>query len=130
MAPSISSQFTYAKLGQVITGHQGSWASITVVEAALGADMVAYARGPGAGRKGLPHQLLLPGLCRLYRKAVSPSCKPYVSHNLSPMADHCQVYQGAPIRTRKIVFIGPCTAKKMEFQKESVRPYIDCVHYL
>ena len=27
----------------------------------------------------------------------------------------------------KIVFIGPCTAKKMEFQKESVRPYIDSV---
>ncbi len=27
----------------------------------------------------------------------------------------------------KIVFIGPCTAKKMEFQKETVRPYIDSV---
>ena len=27
----------------------------------------------------------------------------------------------------KIVFIGPCTAKKMEFQKETVHPYIDCV---
>lgn len=27
----------------------------------------------------------------------------------------------------KVIFIGPCTAKKMEFQKESVRPYIDCV---
>ena len=29
--------------------------------------------------------------------------------------------------TAKIVFIGPCTAKKMEFQKESVSPYIDSV---
>ena len=27
----------------------------------------------------------------------------------------------------KIVFIGPCTAKKMEFKKESVKPYIDSV---
>lgn len=27
----------------------------------------------------------------------------------------------------KVVFIGPCTAKKMEFQKEEVRPYVDCV---
>ncbi len=27
----------------------------------------------------------------------------------------------------KIVFIGPCTAKKAEFQKETVAPYIDSV---
>jgi iron only hydrogenase large subunit-like protein len=27
----------------------------------------------------------------------------------------------------KIVFIGPCTAKKLEFQKKNVRPYIDSV---
>ena len=27
----------------------------------------------------------------------------------------------------KIVFIGPCTAKKMEIQKESVKPYVDAV---
>ena len=29
--------------------------------------------------------------------------------------------------TAKVIFIGPCTAKKMEFQKEEVRPYVDCV---
>ena len=27
----------------------------------------------------------------------------------------------------KIIFIGPCTAKKMEIQKESVKPYVDAV---
>ena len=27
----------------------------------------------------------------------------------------------------KIVFIGPCTAKKMEIKKESVKPYVDSV---
>jgi iron only hydrogenase large subunit-like protein len=27
----------------------------------------------------------------------------------------------------KVIFIGPCTAKKLEFQKKSVRPYIDSV---
>ena len=41
VAPSISSQFTYAKLGQVITGLK-KLGFHTVVEAALGADMVAY----------------------------------------------------------------------------------------
>ena len=27
----------------------------------------------------------------------------------------------------KVVFIGPCTAKKMEAQKETVKPYVDAV---
>ena len=42
VAPSISSQFTYAKLGQVITGLK-ELGFHTVIEAALGADMVAKA---------------------------------------------------------------------------------------
>lgn len=42
VAPSISSQFTYAKLGQVITGLK-KLGFYTVIEAALGADMVADA---------------------------------------------------------------------------------------
>ena len=29
--------------------------------------------------------------------------------------------------TAKLVFIGPCMAKKMEAQREEVRPYVDCV---
>ena len=29
--------------------------------------------------------------------------------------------------TAKIVFIGPCTAKKMEYQREHARPYVDSV---
>lgn len=41
IAPSISSQFSYAKLGQVITGIE-KLGFYHVVEAALGADMVAF----------------------------------------------------------------------------------------
>jgi iron only hydrogenase large subunit-like protein len=29
--------------------------------------------------------------------------------------------------TAKVVFIGPCTAKKMEFKKDDVSPYVDSV---
>ena len=65
VAPSISSQFSYAKLGQVISGLK-QLGFYTVVEAALGADMVAQAES----REGLPHLLLLPGLCGLYQKGV------------------------------------------------------------
>lgn len=41
VAPSISSQFTYAKLGQVVSGIK-ALGFHSVVEVALGADMVAY----------------------------------------------------------------------------------------
>ena len=42
VAPSVASQFTYAKLGQVVSGLK-ELGFYTVVEAALGADMVAQA---------------------------------------------------------------------------------------
>ena len=50
----------------------------------------------------------------------------HISHNLSPAATIAK-YIKKTDKDSKIVFIGPCTAKKMEFQKEEVRPYIDSV---
>lgn len=43
VAPSISSQFSYAKLGQVVTGLK-KLGFHDVIEATLGADMVAMAK--------------------------------------------------------------------------------------
>ena len=52
VAPSISSQFSYAKLGQVISGLKELGFS-QVVEAALGADMVAMAEAKELAEKGV-----------------------------------------------------------------------------
>ena len=60
VAPSISSQFTYAKLGQVITGLK-ELGFYTVIEAALGADMVAQA-SRASWQKRACDKLLLPGI--------------------------------------------------------------------
>lgn len=51
VAPSISSQFNYARLGQVISGLK-ALGFHTVVEAALGADMVAEAESRELAEKG------------------------------------------------------------------------------
>src|SRR5699024_4420272 len=51
VAPSIASQFSYAKLGQVITGIK-ELGFYTTIDAALGADMVAYAEGAELVEKG------------------------------------------------------------------------------
>ena len=61
-----------------------------------------------------------------YTERQFPDLKDNISHNLSPMAEISK-YIKKDDPTAKIVFIGPCTAKKMEFQKETVRPYVDSV---
>ena len=124
VAPSISSQFTYAKLGQVIKGIE-ELGFYHVVEAALGADMVAYAEAAELAQKGFLTSSCCPAFVDYIEKQF-PQLKMHVSHNLSPMATIAQ-YIKETTENAKVVFIGPCTAKKMEFQKESVRPYIDSV---
>lgn len=124
VAPSIASQFTYATLGQVITGIK-KLGFHTVVEAALGADMVAWAESQELVEKGLLTSSCCPAFVDYVQKQF-PMLKQYVSHNLSPMATIAK-YIKETTPGAKTVFIGPCTAKKMEFQKEEVRPWIDSV---
>ncbi len=124
VAPSISSQFTYAKLGQVITGIK-QLGFFTVIEAALGADIVADEESRELAEKGFITSSCCPAFVRFIEQDF-PQLRDKISHNLSPMGAI-----GKYIKTTdpmaKVVFIGPCTAKKAEFQKPGVRAYIDAV---
>ncbi len=122
VAPSISSQFVYAALGQVVSGLK-KLGFYTVVEAALGADMVAYAEAAELAEKGFLTSSCCPAFVTYIEKSF-PALKDYVSHNLSPMAAISR-YLKEREPSCKVVFIGPCTAKKAEIQKESVKPYVD-----
>ncbi len=122
VAPSISSQFTYAKLGQVISGLK-ELGFHAVVEAALGADMVADAEARELVEKGFLTSSCCPAFVSYIEKSF-PQLLQYVSHNLSPMTTIAK-YIKETDKTAKIVFIGPCTAKKAEVQKEEVKPYVD-----
>lgn len=124
VAPSISSQFTYAKLGQVITGIK-KLGFYTTIEAALGADMVALEESKELVEKGFLTSSCCPGFVS-YVKKNFPELVENISHNPSPMVRIAQYIKGTD-PTAKIVFIGPCTAKKTEAQLEEVKPYIDAV---
>ncbi len=124
VAPSISSQFTYAKLGQVITGLK-ELGFFTVIEAALGADMVAHAEAAELSEKGFLTSSCCPAFVA-YLKSAFPDLTPHISHNLSPMATLAKYIKNTDPDS-KVVFIGPCTAKKAEAQLEEVKPYIDAV---
>ena len=124
VAPSISSQFTYAKLGQVITGLK-ELGFHTVIEAALGADMVALAEARELAEKGFLTSSCCPAFVR-YVKTAFPAIAKHISHNPSPMVALAKyIKENTP--GSKVVFIGPCTAKKAEAQLEEVKPYVDNV---
>ncbi|MBO7353909.1 MAG: 4Fe-4S dicluster domain-containing protein [Lachnospiraceae bacterium] len=124
VAPSISSQFSYAKIGQVITGLK-QLGFHTVIEAALGADMVADAESRELVEKGFLTSSCCPAFVSFIEKK-HPELVPFISHNLSPMATIAKYLKDRDGKC-KVVFIGPCTAKKVEAQKEKVRNYVDVV---
>ncbi len=124
VAPSISSQFVYAKLGQVVTGMK-QLGFHTVIEAALGADMVAMDESKELAEKGFLTSSCCPAFVQ-YIKSAFPSLLEFVSHNPSPMLALAKYIKGNE-PDAKVVFIGPCTAKKAEAQLENVKPYVDTV---
>ena len=124
VAPSVSSQFAYAKLGQVISGLK-ALGFHTVVEAALGADMVAMSEARELSEREFLTSSCCPAFVQ-YIKSSFPALVPHISHNLSPMAVLAK-YIKETSEGAKVVFIGPCTAKKAEAQLDTVRPYVDAV---
>lgn len=124
VAPSISSQFRYAKLGQVITGLK-KLGFFTVVEAALGADMVAMKEARELVEKEFLTSSCCPAFVK-YIKTAFPQLAEHISHNYSPMAELAK-YIKDTTPGAKVIFIGPCTAKKAEMLREDVKPYVDSV---
>lgn len=125
VAPAIASQFTEASLGQVVTAIRRLGVDY-VVEAAMGADMVAAKETDELIEKGFLTSSCCPAFVK-YIETAMPEMAQHISHNLSPMAEigrYVKINADMPVRT---IFIGPCTAKKAEQQKVTVDLWIDCV---
>lgn len=123
VAPSISGQFS-VPIGKVVTGLK-KLGFHTVVEAALGADLVAYKEADELVEKGFLTSSCCPAFVK-YIETQFPEMAQHISHNLSPMAEIAKHIKSSHPDS-KVVFIGPCTAKKAEAQKENVRQYVDNV---
>lgn len=124
VAPSVSSQFVYAKLGQVITALK-ELGFFSVIEAALGADMVAYKEAQELVEKGFLTSSCCPAFVSYIEKSF-PSLKEHISHNYSPMAELGKFIKSTDPNA-KVIFIGPCTAKKAEAKRERVKEHVDAV---
>ncbi len=124
VAPAIASQFSYAKIGQIVAGLK-KMGFYSVVEAALGADMVALTESQELVEKGFLTSSCCPAFVK-YIKTAFPDLVPYISHNMSPMGALAK-YIKEHVENAKVVFIGPCTSKKAEAQLANVKPYVDAV---
>lgn len=124
VAPSITSQFDYAKPGQVITAIK-MLGFYDVIEVAYGADIVAEKEAKELTEKGFITSSCCPSFVK-YIDFNFPKIKQNISTNLSPMAE-----LGKRIKEKDksaiVVFIGPCIAKKAEIRKEEVKDYVDYV---
>ena len=124
IAPSIAGQFAPATYGQVVAGLKALGFS-GVAEVALGGDIVADQESEEFLEKGILTTSCCPGFVG-YVKKKHPELDKYVSHTPSPM-----VVMGLRLKEQepdaKVVFIGPCIAKKKEFQLGRTMNAVDCV---
>ncbi len=124
IAPSIVSQFKYAKIEQVITGikmlgfHQ-------VVEAALGADITLYHEANELKEKHIMTTSCCPSFVMFVEKNF-PELTKYISSSVSPMVETAKLIKSSD-PTAKVIFIGPCSSKKMEYRLEKTDGAIDSV---
>lgn len=125
IAPSIVSQFKYAKIEQVVTGIR-KLGFHHVVEAALGADITLYKEMQelAEGKERLTTSCC-PSFV-MYIEKQFPQLAKYISHSPSPMIETADLIK-ATDPTAKCIFIGPCTSKKAEIQRPENVGRVDCV---
>lgn len=121
IAPAIASQIPGVSISQFAAAIKGLGFDV-VAEAAIGADMVATNESKELVEKKLLTSSCCPAFVK-YVKKFHPSLINNISHNLSPMAALGQ-YICSQNPNAVCVFIGPCTAKKMESQWETVKKYV------
>ncbi|WP_246578381.1 4Fe-4S dicluster domain-containing protein [Clostridium frigoris] len=128
VAPAIASQFTYVKLGQVVSGIK-QMGFHDVIEVALGADMVVQNETKEFIETIEELKTMTSSCCPAfvsYIKKHYPELGKHVSSTVSPMIAVCRLIKNADPLS-KIVFIGPCTAKKMEIKQADIKGITDYV---
>lgn len=124
VAPSIAGQFNPATPGQVKAGLL-ALGFHDVVEVALGADMTARQEAGELQEKGKLATSCCPAFVDFVEKNY-PQQAGMISQTPSPMVMAARYIKHKDPRA-KVVFIGPCIAKKMEFRLGKTMGAVDSV---
>lgn len=130
IAPAIVSQCRFGRATQVVTAikklgfHQ-------VVEAAIGADITLYNEAREFKEKASESEnpVMTTSCCPAFVRFVEtnfPELKDAISTSVSPMVMAARLIKHSD-PTAKVVFIGPCAAKKFEYTLEKTHGMIDSV---
>ncbi|MBQ7758827.1 [Fe-Fe] hydrogenase large subunit C-terminal domain-containing protein [Anaerotignum sp.] len=126
VAPAVASQFGEVNVGQVFAGIK-ELGFYDVVEAAIAGDMVALAETEEFTETIEEKKWKTTSCCPAfvdYVRKNHPDLMDHVSTVVSPM-----IAMGRAIRAKdpkaRVVFIGPCTAKKVEVKQPEVKGAVD-----
>lgn len=128
VAPSIASQFPDYPLAKIIAAIK-DLGFAEVVEAALGADMVALHEAREFAETIGELKWKTSSCCPAFVDYVQreyPEFMPHVSNTVSPMVAISAIIKERSPRA-KVVFIGPCTAKKVEIKQKDIQGIVDAV---
>lgn len=128
VAPAIASQFTNVKIEQIIEAIK-KVGFHEAVEAAIGADIIAYHESKLLEEE-LKHKKFVTSSCCpafvAYIKTKYPELTDNISPAVSPMIATARLIKYNDPNS-KVVFVGPCTAKKDEARKEEYKNDVDFV---
>ena len=130
IAPAFVGQFGPTVTPKKVKGALKELGFADVVEVAIGADLCTVEEAEDFLSKVPAEQPFMATSCcpawSVMAKKLFPDFKPYISMALTPM-----VLTGRLIKKQKpdakVVFIGPCAAKKLEASRKSVRSDVDFV---
>ncbi|MFV0313677.1 MAG: monomeric [FeFe] hydrogenase [Anaerotignum sp.] len=126
VAPAVASQCSMVKVGQVFAGIK-ELGFYDVVEVAVGADMVTLTeienREEYIDKKGWEAASCCPAFVKYIQKKY-PQLMDHVSTVVSPMVAIARSIREKDAKA-KVVFIGSCTANKMEVMQEDIRDAVD-----
>ncbi|MBR2852347.1 MAG: 4Fe-4S dicluster domain-containing protein [Anaerotignum sp.] len=128
VSPAVASQFDGVKVGQVFAGIK-ELGFYDVVEAAIGGDMVAIAETKEFAETIAEKKWMTTSCCPAFVDYVSknyPELMDHVSTTVSPMIAIGRAIRAKDPRAR-VVFIGSCTAKKVEIKQPDLQGVIDYV---
>lgn len=125
VAPSVAGQFPGASMGQLAAALKGIGFH-DVMPVAYGADLTAMEESRELEEKGMLASSCCPAFVNYVEKNYPAQAAQLVSGTPSPM-----VMTGRAIKERdpgaRVVFIGPCVAKKQEFQLGKTMGAVDFV---
>lgn len=130
IAPAIVSQCRFGRIEQVATAIK-KLGFFQVVEAALGADITLYNEAHEFKEKveAMENPVMTTSCCPAFVRFVEtnfPELKDAISSSVSPMVMTARLIKHSD-PTAKVVFIGPCAAKKFEYTLEKTGGMIDSV---